>query len=268
MRTFMKRLLVNQLVPYANHSYFSSQICNLTIVTSRTYPRLLHTSPIHFKKSTTAQKSKKSAGKLAEPSLDEFEDFLDIEQLESDMLAIEEKLATALQTEVILRPSNSHFENLIIEICESSSAESELVELKMIAQLKSSANEILIEPVDSNDVENIVSALKEFYSQSWPEVDKSQHSSPVIKVKLMRITKQYREQLCSIAKSKTSSSKDGVKKLFDSACKHANKMKNEGNISEDDYRSVHAALIQWNKYNTGKLDQMLSQKTEELMNAT
>jgi len=211
-----------------------------------------------------SQRDKKSAASN-EPSLDDFSEILDVETLESETAEIEENLKSTFNREITLRPSMTLFGDLEIEITDSKTFETEVVELKMIAQIKSNPNEIVIEPVDSNDVNTIVQALKEFSPQTWPEVEQLADTT-VIKLKLMRVTKQYRDQLCKIAKDKTTEAKEKNQRLFRSADKNINRLKNEGEITDDEYRLADAALLQWNKFNNSKLESLLSEKTKALMN--
>ena len=228
--------------------------------------RSIWTSAICFKKTSGSKKLKTKQTSAVEPSLDDFDDIVDSEHLTSQINSIETNLRDTFDREIILRPPLSTFENILVEVVDSSSGYSEKVELKMIAQLKSTVSEVSIDPVDPKDVEAIVKSLKENYSQSWPKIEDTE-PTPTIKIQLMRVTKQYREQLCDISKNKAKVAKEEAKKVFDVANKKINKMKKNGEIMDDEYIAVRDALVLWNKFNMTKLDKLLTHQTLKLMNA-
>ena len=214
-------------------------------------------NPLH-KKAKLSRKAKSK--EESEPSLDDLSDMVNSVELSHQVNSIADDLKNKFATELVLRPSATFFEEMPV-----STGDDEEAELRMIAQIRMSSTEVTIEPVDSEDVDRIMSALQLHYPQSSASIDGSK-LPPVIYIKLMRVTKEYRESLCKMAKVRTASAKEQVDELFKTSLRMCNKLRNDGEIDFDDFQLANSALLSWKRFHDGKLDKILKEKTIEIMN--
>ena len=227
------------------------QFQDLTSFYSHNVPKRIHTSTRLDKKTPGAQKSKKNKDEVID--LEEFSDIFEVDSFMESIEQVESSLSQHFASKLVLRPSLFTFEEIEVEL------DGETLTLNTVAQISMTQTHVSIQPVDWEHADVILDALRINYPQSSATKDETKAT---ITVGLMKVTKEYRQNLTEKAKKAVASAKDDIKTAVNKSLKQVKKA--EG-FDEDTIHDAQQELYAAQKIMNKKLDDLLKTKTQQLM---
>ena len=202
---------------------------------------------------------KSTKGKEEIIDLNDFFDIFDVDLFLKKIENIESSLAHNFSTKFVLRPSLFTFEQIEIQLPKESQMDDTLT-LNMIAQISMTQTHVSIQPVDWDHAETILDALRVHYPQSSASKDES---TCTILIGLIKLTKEYRQNLAEKAKKAVAAAKEEVKVAVKLSLKEIKKR--EG-FDADSVHHAQLGLYSAQKIVNKKFDDLLKQKVQQLMN--
>ncbi|MBI2551262.1 ribosome recycling factor [Candidatus Uhrbacteria bacterium] len=153
------------------------------------------------------------------------------------------------------RASPALVENIAVE------AYGSMMDVKSVASISTTdAKTLIITPWDKTVIQAIEKAIRDADIGVSPAVDGS-----VIRISVPQMTEETRKKLSKIVNEKAEEAKIGVRQVREKAREEIVKQEKEKAIGEDDKFKMLDEMDILTKEYTGKVEEMVDRKTEEIM---
>ena len=119
---------------------------------------------------------------------------------------------------------------------------------------------IVIKPFDASQIKEVAKAIQSSDLGINPNID-----GKIIRLNMPQLSEERRKQLVGLVKEKAEAAKVAVRNVRRDANKHAEQVKSDSGLTEDELRKLKDEIQEQTKQHETKIDTVLSEKVAELM---